>query len=127
MRWFALLLWVALLLALAATDASAQTNATYPYAAAGDTVYTGFAYVPRTFDITKGMPSLEKWITAEGSDATILNKVAVTNRALVSVVGDGDGYKYYFKNGHTVLGVDTPDTVVVVSHGDGTGVLVTVR
>ena len=122
MRWFALVL-----LLVFATGAAAQTNATYPYAAAGDTVYTGFAYVPRTFDITKGMPSMEKWITAEGSDATILNKVAVTNKALVSVVGDGDGYKYYFKNGHAVLGVDTPDTVVVVSHGTGTGVLVTVR
>jgi hypothetical protein len=122
MRWFALVL----LLVLAAS-ASAQTNATYPYAAAGDTVYTGFAYVPRTFDITKGMPPLEKWITTAGSDAKILNKMAVTNRALVSVVGDGDGYKYYFKNGHVVLGIDTPDTIVITSLGTGTGVLVTCR
>lgn len=127
MRWVALVLFYGFLLALAAADAGAQTNATYPYAAAGDTFYTGFAYVPRTFDLTRNMPSLEKWITVAGTDATILNKLAVTNRALCSVVGDGDGYKYYFKNGHVVLGVDTPDTIVVTSLGDGTGVLVTCR
>jgi hypothetical protein len=121
MRWMMVVMCL-----LLASSSLAVTYDVYPYSAAGDTVYTGFAYVPRTFKMSE-MPSLEKWITAEGSDATILNKVVVTNRALTSVVGDGDGYKYFFKNGHTVLGIDTPDTVVIVSHGDGTGVLVTCR
>ena len=123
MRWY-LLVVVCLLLA---SSAVAQTPRNYPNPAAGDTTYTGMAYVPRTFELTRNMPTFEKWVTVAGTNATILNKVAVTNKSLCSVVGDGDGYKYYFKNGHTVLGVATPDTVVVTSLGDGTGVLVSCR
>lgn len=121
MRWVALVLFYGFLLALAAADAGAQTNEIYPYAAGSDTTFTGFAYVPRTFDLTKSMPIFEKLVTA------VPDTIPVIGWSYCSIVGDGDVTHWVFKNGLPTLAVDRPDTLIVTSLGDGTYVLVTGR
>jgi hypothetical protein len=109
------------LLVLCVADTQAQTHALYPWAAGCDSTFTGFAYVPRTFDLTKNMPTFEKLITS------VPDTTEIIGWSLASLVGDGDIYLYHFKNGAAVLGVDRPDTLIVTDLGDGTYVLVTGR